>query len=450
MHAPKAPTGPYRGRTPRLTGTKTGKGCWDLLARRAGATAAVLLLALVAWAPGTLAKTTVTFWHAMGGPLGNTLKQMVEEYNRVNPDVEVVEQYQGNYGQLNQKLLAAVAAGQAPTISQSYSNWTEQLLKAGAIVPLDPFVQGPDGLSGKELADFWPVLLEANRWDGVLWSLPFNKSIYVQFYNVTVYKALGLTAPTDWESLLKAAQAATLRKGGEIVRYGYGLRPNVDTFALFLLTNGGEWLTSDYKQARFNEEPGVEALQFLVDMIHRYKVAYYIPGYLEQDFAAGKVAAYATSTPGRPYMEQAVGTRFEWGIAPLPTRATQRTPVAGTDLVIYAAASAEAKREAWKFAKWLTQPKQTARWFMATYYLPVRRSALDLPEMQAYLKSDPRNDAPLVLLPYAVTDPPISEWERIRNFVSNAVEQAFLLKATPKDALEEAARKTNGELARRR
>lgn len=409
-----------------------------------------LALALAAWGPVAQAKTTVTFWHAMGGPLGDTLKQMVEEYNRANPDVEVVAQYQGNYGQLNQKLLAAVAAGQAPTMSQSYSNWTEQLFKAGAIVPLDSFVKGPDGLSAKEIADFWPVLLEANRWDGVLWSLPFNKSIYVQFYNATVYKELGLSAPTDWESLLKAAQATTLRRGDEVVRYGYGLRPNVDAFALFLLTNGGEWLTQDYKRARFNEPPGVEALQFLVDLIHRYKVAYYIPGYLEQDFAAGKVVAYATSTPGRPYMEQAVGNRFEWGIAPLPTRVTKQTPVAGTDLVIYASASPEARREAWKFMKWLTEPKQTARWFMATYYLPVRRSALELPEMRAYLKADPRNEAPLVLLPYAVSDPPIAEWNRIRNFISDAVEQAFLLKATPKEALDEAARKTNAELARRR
>ncbi|MBE3597324.1 MAG: ABC transporter substrate-binding protein [Limnochordaceae bacterium] len=421
------------------------------LGTRAWIVAALLVVAL-APVPATAAgaRTTITFWHAMGGPLGETIKALVDEFNRAHPGVEVVAQYQGNYGQLQQKILASVAAGQPPVVAQSYSNWTEQLLEAKAIVPLDPFVEGPDGWSKEELADFWPVFLEANRWDGTLWSIPFNKSIYVLFYNASLYKELGVSAPTDWEALLKVSKAATLERGGEIVRHGFGLRPNVDQFALFLLTNGGEWLSPDFQKARFAGKPGVEALQFMVDLLHKYRVAYYIEGYMEQDFAAGKVAAYATSVPGRPYVEQAVGDKFEWGIGPLPTRSSRRTPVAGTDLVIFSKATPEQQKAAWTFVKWLVEPQQTARWSMETFYLPVRQSAMKVPAFQEYLRRDPRNGAALVLLPYAVTDPPIQEWNRIRNYISDAVAQAFLLKATPQAALEEAARKTDAELARRR
>lgn len=411
---------------------------------------AMALVVVASLAVPAVAKTEVVFWHAMGGPLGDTLEQMVDDYNRTHPGVEIVAQYQGNYGQLRQKLLAAVGAGQAPTVSQAYSNWTEQLFRAGAIVPLDPFIKGPDGMSQADLDDFYPVFLEANRWDGTTWSLPFNKSIYVTFYNATTFKELGLAAPATWDELLRVARASTLVQGGEVVRYGYGMRPNVDHFALFFLTNGGEWLAPGYEKARFNEKAGVEALQFMVDLLHKYKAAYYITGYLDQDFAAGKVAAYATSVPGRPYMEQAVGDKFEWGVSPLPVRSSKRTPVAGTDLVIYAGAAAEQQREAWRFIKWLTSPEQTARWSVATFYLPVRQSAVNVPAFREYLRKDPRNGAALVLLPHAVTDPPIEQWEPIRNAISPAVEQAFLLKATPQEALDQAAQKANAELAKRR
>ena len=66
-------------------------------------------------------KLTIEFWHAMGGGHGEALKQIVESFNSLNPDIEVKAVYVGNYSALLQKLLASAQGGTLPVLSQSYS-----------------------------------------------------------------------------------------------------------------------------------------------------------------------------------------------------------------------------------------------------------------------------------------------------------------------------------------
>lgn len=393
-------------------------------------------------------KVTITFWHAMGGPLGDSLNQLVTDFNKTHPNIEVKSQYQGNYNALNQKILAAVAAKKPPTVAQVYSNWTDQLVEAGALTPMEDFISGPNGLTDKEYNDIFPVFRSSNMFDGKFYTMPFNKSLYVMFYNVDAMREKGLKPPANWKQLLEVAKALTIEKDGKTVRYGFALRPNVDYFALFLFPNGGKWLTDDGKKAAFNSKAGVEALQFMVDLVHKYKVAYYIPGYLDQDFAAGKTAIYFTSTPGRPYAEQAVAGKFKVGIAPIPYSKTKSTPVAGTDLAIFSAAPKAEQEAAWEFVKFLTNTENTAKWSIDSYYLPVRQSAVESDIMKKYFADDPYNKVGISQLPYAVFDPAKAAWFKIRGYISDAVEKALLLKATPKEALDEAAMKANQELAR--
>ncbi len=424
---------------------------WRLI--RAGSLTFVLALAL-ALATGSVAlaaeKVTITFWHAMGGPLGDSLNDLVAAFNATHPDIEVKSQYQGNYGALNQKILAAVAAKKPPTVAQVYSNWTDQLVEAGALAPMEDFIPGPGGLTDKEYKDIVPVFRSSNTFDGKFFTMPFNKSLYVMFYNVDALRDKELKPPANWKQLLEVAKALTVEKDGKITRYGFALRPNGDYFALFFFPNGGKWLSDDGKKAAFNSKAGVEALQFMVDLVHKYKVAYYIPGYLDQDFAAGKTAIYFTSTPGRPYAEKAVAGKFKVGIAPIPYSKSKSTPVAGTDLAIFAAASKAEQTAGWEFVKFLTNTENTAKFSIASYYLPVRQSAIESDRMKKYFAGDPYNKVGVNQLPYAVFDPPKAAWNKIRNYISDAVEKALLLKATPKEALDEAVAKANQELARSR
>ncbi|MCK4576265.1 ABC transporter substrate-binding protein, partial [candidate division WOR-3 bacterium] len=34
-------------------------------------------------------RTVVTFWHAMGGPLGKTLDSLIVEFNQTHPEIKI-------------------------------------------------------------------------------------------------------------------------------------------------------------------------------------------------------------------------------------------------------------------------------------------------------------------------------------------------------------------------
>ena len=241
-----------------------------LLARTA--VAAALLVAVLCGPAASGGPVTITFWHGMSGVLLPAVDELTRDFNKLNPGIVVNAQYQGNYGILNQKLIAAVAAGNPPTISQVFPTWTDQLMRANAIVPVSRFFRGADGLTDEELNDVFPILRQANTFGGTMWTMPFNKSLYLLFYNADLLKELNLKVPQTWDEFVSAARALTKEEGGRIVRYGFVVRPNVDYFTTTLLTNGGAFLRTE-KDVAFNGPAGVEALQWLVDLVQKHKVA---------------------------------------------------------------------------------------------------------------------------------------------------------------------------------
>ena len=91
--------------------------------------AAVLAAFVVSCGGGKAAagkKTTVTFWHAMGGPLGDALTAMVAEFELANPDVNIEPISMGGYTALSQKLMGAVQVDAPPNMAQMYESWTTQ------------------------------------------------------------------------------------------------------------------------------------------------------------------------------------------------------------------------------------------------------------------------------------------------------------------------------------
>ena len=51
-------------------------------------------------------KAEITFWHAMGGGQGEALESLVADFEKEHPNIKVNLQNQGNYGDLNQILVA--------------------------------------------------------------------------------------------------------------------------------------------------------------------------------------------------------------------------------------------------------------------------------------------------------------------------------------------------------
>jgi multiple sugar transport system substrate-binding protein len=411
--------------------------------------AAAVLLVLLAGPAASGGPVAITFWHGMSGVLLPAVDELTRDFNKLNAGIVVNAQYQGNYTVLNQKLIAAVAAGNPPTISQVFPTWTDQLMRANALVPVSRFFSGADGLSDDDLNDIFPILRQSNTFGGRMWTMPFNKSLYLLFYNADLLKEQNLRVPQTWDEFVSVARALTKEEGGRIIRYGFVVRPNVDYFTTMLLANGGTFLRTE-REVAFNSPAGVEALQWLADLVQKHMVAYVLPGFADADFGAGKVAMYIATNPGLSFAKAAVGGKFQVGLAALPYKKAKATILSGTDVAIMARSTPEQQAAAWKYIKFLTSTNGTTRWSLRTYYMPVRRSARDSTLMRVYLRDNPEHKAGLDSLEFAKTEPSMAEWQEIRDIISDAVEQVILGKTGPQQALDAAAQKANRLLQQRK
>jgi multiple sugar transport system substrate-binding protein len=369
------------------------------------------------------AATKVVFWHAMGGAQGETLNQIVKAFNESHPDIVVEAIYIGNYNALQQKLLAGAQAGQLPTISQAYANWTAKLLQSKIVEPLNKYMNDPKiGITKEEWEDVFKAFRDNCTWGNTVYAVPFNKSLYIMYYNATALSAAGIGVPKTINELLYAAKALTKdkNKDGKPDVYGFAFRTTVDTFQIFLMMRGGEIVKKDksgkYVSAIDSPETR-EVLSFFKKLLDD-KVAFAQGGYLNDIFGQGTVLMYIDTIAGRTYVEQSTKGKFQWAWAPVPVWKTRNVPFAGTDIIMFSTAKEDEKRAAWEFMKYLISPEVTAYWAVNTGYLPVRKSALQTTIWKQAAKADPLIEIPLQQIDNAKMDPQLSVWTEIRNVVS--------------------------------
>src|SRR5690606_13121956 len=149
----------------------------------------VLLLALMA--PGVMAqRTTIVFWHAMSGALGEAVQYLVDTFNESQDEFFVEAVYRGSYEETMVAAVAATRAGNPPHIVQVYEVGTRQMLDSGVIYPVYQL-----------MADYgididWDAFIGPVRgyyeFQGNLYSMPFNSSSPIMYYNKDAFRAAGL------------------------------------------------------------------------------------------------------------------------------------------------------------------------------------------------------------------------------------------------------------------
>lgn len=373
----------------------------------------VLCLALSATA---LAQTQITFWHAMSGELGNAIDYLTEKFNAENPDIVVESIYQGRYGDLNTKLVASLSAGTTPTIAQVYENWTDAFFRHGVIAPLSHYMD----LTEAEFNDYIEVFRGMNTWDGELYTIPYNKSNWVMFYNADLIP----NPPETVEEFLQIAKEITEQTNGET--RGFGIRPTLELFHAFLYVNGGDFLDADLN-VTFNSPEGKEALELMIGMLEDGS-ALLIDGYENESFGDEMIAMYIGSSAGMPHVENSVGDKFQFKTAPIPRGKRPGAPFMGTNIALFNAATEEQRHAAGKFVKFLTNTENTVYFAIKTGYLPVTYSGLNSAEYQQFLADNPHKAAVANLdaFGYGYWQPTVAAWEEARSAIGMAVERVFL------------------------
>jgi sn-glycerol 3-phosphate transport system substrate-binding protein len=310
----------------------------------------------------------------------------------------------------------------------------------GAIVPIGEFLEGPDGIDKTLIpAVFW----DYNTAGGKLWSMPFNHSVPVLYYNRDLFSAAGLENPPEtWDELVQTAQKLTLDtdQNGQIDQWGLNVADDTHWYlSTMFLENGAQIVNPAETEVLYNSPEAVEMLTMWGDFVHTHRI---MPANQHSeakgDFLAGKLGMLLSSSSGIPSMEE--DASFKVGVAMLPAVAGRERalPVGGASLVIFKDPNLEIQKAAWAFVKFMTSKDSSLYLTTHTGYLPIYAAAADWPELVPYLQEHPNQVVPLESLKYATAIPEFSALGTSDSELRKAVETVELKAATPQEALDQA------------
>jgi len=399
----------------------------------------------------TSAPKKVVFWHAMGGSNTKVVDQMVADYNASQDKVKVEAVFQGTYDDLLSKLKASMGTNDGPSIVQMYEIGSRFMVDSKAITPMQNFID----------ADKWDVSqLEPNiagyyTFGGKLYSMPFNTSNPILYYNKDLFKAAGLDPakpPRTYEELKAAADAITKTgkaTGANFAIYGWFLEQ-------FFANQGAEYVnngngrTSLATESLVNSEAGVKSLAWWKDLIDS-KAANNLGRKTDDSkkaFSAGQVGMILESTAALKGLVDSASGKFEVGTGFLPKPADAKeggVVVGGASLWMMNNRPDDEQKAAWDFIKFLTSPKEQAYWHINTGYFPITKKAYDEDSVKENLKKFPQFQTAIdqlhqTKLNTATQGAVMGVFPEARQIVEGAIEEVLNNKKSPKDALDGAAK----------
>lgn len=374
-------------------------------------------------------KVQIVFWHAMGGPLGRVMTDLIDRYNRSQKSYFIKAVGMGSYDTLAKKILASLVAKEAPDIAQNYETLTKKFIKHGKIVCLDDLLASE---TEDIKSDIIPIMLENNTFNGKLYSFPFNKSVPVLYYNKDMFRKVGLDPdkpPATLDELAEYARKITYyhqnTPGEDNSVYGYGnSKANVWGFSNRILQYGGQIVNAEGNKSFFDADASINALLSLQTMVFD-KIAKEGQGFDHQnDFIAGKCGIIESSIVSKVYMEGSIN--FDFGVAPLPGQVQKGVILSGTNINIFNNGDPRKVAGAWDFVKWFTSTEISAEWSIRTTYMPVRKSSLQSEYFIKAQERDPNLKAPYVQLDYCSFEPRLTCWFEVRDLMADHLERASI------------------------
>jgi ABC-type glycerol-3-phosphate transport system substrate-binding protein len=379
-----------------------------------------------------LAQVEVPFWHSMDGPAGRLLAAFAQEFAAKDGRYRVLPQYVGAYRDGETKLVAALRSGTAPVLFQAEISFFPRLVAEGRALALDPYLNLDRALVEDLFEPAWNYgLLEGKRY-----GLPLNTSTPVLFYNLDAFRAKGLKAPRNWKEFEEAAKALTSRQAKGFI---FVTDPQAWLFEAMVTSRGGN-LVKDGKP-NFTSKEALEALEML-DRLNRAGAlsarSMAEATFAQLDFVRTKGMMVMASIANWPAAEN-FSFAFTLGVAPVPREPGGKVPMGGAQLVVLKGASEAQVRGALEFWKYLMEPRNVARWVEASYYVPVRKSAIPL--LEGFYRENPFRKVAFEQIAYAQERPKEPQFTAWASLLAEALERSLKGGVPPRKALEEAQRK---------
>ncbi len=304
-----------------------------------------------------------------------------DQFQELHPNITI--DFQGVPAEeMTDRLTTQIAGGNPPDTAFVDQSAVVDFASRNALLDLSPYVEKSAAVKRD---DYVGAFLDAVLWDDTMYGLPYDGETTGLFYRKDLFEAAGIAEPPKtWDELEAAAQALTTDG-----QYGYIMfAPEAAYYWYpFLWQNGGELLSEDGKEIRFNSPEGKEAAEFYVGLAQ-----YSPPDYFNSNsydgrvaFATGQVGMYVAGAWFAGVLDDEFpDIKGTWATAPLPQRKRCATTIAGDALAL--PALGKNHDAAWKWIEFLSAPRNMARWTLGTpaepaSLLPPRTSLLEDPRI---------------------------------------------------------------------
>ena len=123
----------------------------------------------------------------MGGKGGEAINQLVEEFNDSQDDIRVVAEFQGEYDDAINKLKSSALSHSGPDIMQVYEIGTKWMMDSGYAIPMQELIDE----DGYDISHLEENIVDYYTVNGDLYSMPFNTSTPILYYNKTAFEEAG-------------------------------------------------------------------------------------------------------------------------------------------------------------------------------------------------------------------------------------------------------------------
>lgn len=366
------------------------------------------------------------------------LAELLDEFTTEYPDVQVSVDHT-NYSKLNEKLTTSLASGRPYDVMMMGVGWIPPFADKGVLAELD--------VDRAELAQtYHERAIEPGLWQDKVYALPVMLDTRIGLYRKDLFADAGLTdPPRSLAEMRSYAKQLTQRDAdGKLQVAGMDIL-TIDlrqAFEPLLWAAGGDLFGPD-GEAAFNSPAGVEALQFMTDVIRTDK---------SEDIGFSQPGA-ATGIPllqGRAAMM--IGHNNVW------TEMQQSAPelIAGDNIGAFlisddraamfqggtlAAMSARSPNPAAARAlvELLASPEVSLRASEQRGNVPAAKAAAD----SDYVREHKFVQFAMEHMDSAFSEGGVPAWLEIRGEFKAAIESALLGEQTPKEALDKLAAKAN-------
>ncbi|MEG6566146.1 ABC transporter substrate-binding protein [Thermoanaerobacterium saccharolyticum] len=402
------------------------------------------------------------FWHSMGGKGGEAINKMVDDFNKAHPNIKVTAQYQGTYDDALNKLKASEQSKSGPDIMQVYDIGTKFMIDSGWTTPVQEFID-EDKFDTSKLE---PNLLSYYTVNGKLYSMPFNSSTPILYYNKNAFKEAGIdpnNPPNNFNEIEKYGKKLVKKDAsGKITQYGYSMAIYGWFFEQFmakqgaLYANNGNGRDKEATAVVFNNDAGLNIINWWKKLVDEGIAGNF--GRKTDDtknaFIAGRTAMIIESTASLKSILDGVGNKFKVGTAYLPALNDSKDGgviIGGASLWILNNKPKEYQKAAWEFVKFMISPEEQVFWNENTGYFPVTKEAYDLPEMSAHLEKYPQFKTAIEQLHStpinrATQGALMGVFPEARQIIEQNIEKVLNNQATPKQALDDAEKNVNSAL----